>query len=166
MEPLEDGLNDPVRPRIFVDADACPVKDEIYRVADRYRVPVFVVANTYLRVASDPLVRLKVVETGPDAADDWIAAQTGAGDIVITADIPLASRCLKTGALVIGATGKPFTEASIGMALAGRGLAEHLRSIGETTRGPNAFGPKDRSRFLSALDEAVNRIRRAPSPMR
>ena len=145
------------RIRIFVDADACPVKDEVYRVADRYRLLVFVVANAFMRVPKHERIKLVSVDAGPDAADDWIALRAGPGDIVITSDIPLASRCLKAGAAAIGPTGKPFTTDSIGAALAGRGIAEHLRSIGEMTSGPKALAPADRSRFLSALDTAVNR---------
>ena len=146
--------------RVLVDADACPVKDEIYKVAARYGVQVFVVANAPLRVPKDPSIELIVVEAGPDAADDWIARRAGRNAIVVTADIPLAGRCLKGGAQVIGTTGKPFTDASIGSALAGRGLSEHLRSIGQSTRGPAAFGPNDRSRFLQALDAAIVKAQR------
>lgn len=147
-------------PKIFVDADACPVKDEVYRVAARYGLRVFVVSNGSIRVPDDPMIERVLVEAGPDAADDWIVAQAGRGDIVITADIPLAGRVLKNGAIAIGTTGKAFTESSIGMALAQRGLMEHLRSTGEITGGPKAFARTDRSRFLSALDEAVNRAKR------
>jgi len=146
--------------RIFIDADACPVKDEIYKVARRYRVPVSVVANAFIMVPAEPLIERVVVEAGPDVADDWIAERAGGEDIVVTQDIPLAARCLKAGAAVLNNKGAPFTEASIGMALAGREIAEHLRSFGQTTGGPKPFGPADRSRFLQALDEAVNRIRR------
>ena len=146
--------------RLFVDADACPVKDEAYRVAARYGLMTYVVANAPIRVPQSPLTRFVMVEQGPDAADDWIALRAGPQDIVLTADIPLAGRCLKAGASVIGFTGKPFTEASIGMALAQRGLMEHLRETGAVTGGPKSFAPADRSRFLQALDEAVVRIRR------
>lgn len=148
------------RPRLVVDADACPVKDEIYRVAGRYGLQVFVVTNSYLRLPQSASIQLVVVDGGFNAADDWIADHAKAGDIVITSDIPLAGRCLASGAAVIGATGRAFTEASIGNAMADRGLNEHLRAIGERTGGPRPFGPADRSRFLSALDEAVNRARR------
>jgi uncharacterized protein YaiI (UPF0178 family) len=148
--------------RIFVDADACPVKDEVYKVAGRYRLPVFVVANAFLMVPKDPLIERVVVEAGPDVADDWIAERAGPRDVVITNDIPLASRCLKSGAQVIGAQGRRFTEDMIGSALASRAIGEHLRSMGEVTRGPPPFQSADRSRFLSALDEAVNRARRVP----
>jgi uncharacterized protein YaiI (UPF0178 family) len=144
-----------------VDADACPVKSEIYRVAGRHGVKVFVVSNSFLQVPQDPLIERVVVSSGFDAADDWIAERAGRGSIVITADIPLASRCVKAGAEVIGPTGKPFTEAAVGMALATRNLMEDLRAMGEVTGGPRAFSPKDRSAFLSALDVAINRLKRA-----
>ena len=146
---------------IYVDADACPVKAEIYRVAERHGLKVFVVSNAILQVPQDPLIERVVVSSGFDAADDWIAERAGRGAIVITADIPLASRCVKAGAEVIGPTGKPFTQASIGMALATRNLMEDLRAMGEVTGGPKAFSPKDRSAFLSALDVAINRLKRA-----
>jgi uncharacterized protein YaiI (UPF0178 family) len=146
---------------LYVDADACPVKPEIYRVAGRHRVKVFVVSNSFLQVPQDPLIERVVVSAGFDAADDWIAERAAPGAIVITADIPLASRCVKAGAEVIGPTGKPFTEASVGMALATRNLMEDLRAMGEITGGPKAFSPKDRSAFLSALDVAINRLKRA-----
>jgi uncharacterized protein YaiI (UPF0178 family) len=149
--------------RIFVDADACPVKDEVYRVAARYGAHTYVVANAFLMVPASPAIERVVVDAGPDVADDWIAERAGPRDVVVTADIPLADRCLKAGAQVVGPTGRRFTEDSIGAALAQRGLAEHLRSMGEPTRGPAPFGPRDRSQFLSALDEAVNRARRAPA---
>lgn len=146
---------------IYVDADACPVKPEIYRVAARHGVRVFVVSNAFLQVPRDPLIERVIVGSGFDAADDWIAERAGPGAIVITADIPLASRCVKAGAEVIGPTGKPFSEASIGMALATRNLMEDLRAMGEVTGGPKAFSAKDRSAFLSALDVAINRLKRA-----
>lgn len=147
-------------PTIYIDADACPVKEEIYKVARRYALPVKVVANAFLLTPKEALIERVVVESGPDIADDWIADRAGRGDIVVTADIPLAARCLKSGALVIGPTGRAFTEDSIGSALASRSIGEHLRSIGEVTRGPAPFQAGDRSRFLSALDEAVHRARR------
>lgn len=146
---------------IYVDADACPVKSEIYRVAERHRVKVFVVSNSYLQVPQDLLIERVVVSSGFDAADDWIAERAGRGAIVITADIPLASRCVKAGAEVIGPTGRPFTEASIGMALATRNLMEDLRAMGDVTGGPKPFSAKDRSAFLSTLDVAINRLKRA-----
>jgi uncharacterized protein YaiI (UPF0178 family) len=145
---------------IYVDADACPVKDEILRVADRHGVAVTLVANFGLRPSRNPVVTHVMVPEGPDVADDWIAERAGPDDIVITADIPLASRALKAGALAMGPTGRVFTVANIGSALATRALNQHLRETGES-RGYNAeFGPKDRSRFLQALDEAVSRLAR------
>ncbi len=147
--------------RIYVDADACPVKDETYRVAARYGIDVFVVANSPILIPRAPRIERVVVAAGPDAADDWIAERTGPGAIVVTADIPLASRCVKAGAEVLSPIGKRFSESSIGMALATRNLMDHLRSIGEATSGPKAFGPRDRSNFLSALDNVVTRLKRA-----
>ena len=147
--------------RIYVDADACPVKDEIYRVAARHGLPVSVVANGFIRVPQDPLIERISAGSAPDAADDWIAQRAGASDIVITADIPLASRCVKAGAQVIAPTGKPFTADSIGMSLAMRDLMTDLRSAGEVTGGPRPFAPRDRSAFLSALDQAIRRLQRA-----
>lgn len=146
---------------LYVDADACPVKDEVYRVADRYAAPVFVVSNSWIRVPRDPRITLVAVSAGPDAADDWIAERAAAGDVVITADIPLADRALKAGAQAIHPAGRPFTSDSIGAALASRSIGEHLRSMGEITGGPKPFAPADRSRFLQALDAAVVRARRA-----
>jgi uncharacterized protein YaiI (UPF0178 family) len=146
---------------IFVDADACPVKDEVYRVAERYGVKNFVVANSFMRVPEGASIERIIVGDDPDAADDWIAARAGPSSIVITSDIPLASRCVKAGAEVLASTGRRFTEASIGMALATRDLMDHLRATGETTSGPKAFSPRDRSNFLSALDNAVVRLKRA-----
>ena len=146
---------------IFIDADACPVKDEIYRVADRYRLRVFVVANGPIRVPRTPSIEQIVVGAGSDAADDWIAERAREGSIVVTSDIPLASRCIKTGAEVLTSTGRRFTEASIGMALATRNLMDHLRSTGDVTSGPKAFTPRDRSNFLGAFDNVVVRLQRA-----
>jgi uncharacterized protein len=152
----------PVEPlAIYVDADACPVKPEVYRVAARHGIKVHVVANSFMQVPRDPMIERVIVGAGFDAADDWIAERARRGAIVITADIPLASRCVKAGADVIGPTGKPFSEASIGMALATRNLMEDLRAMGDVTGGPKPFSPKDRSAFLSALDVAVNRLKRA-----
>ena len=131
--------------RIYVDADACPVKDEIYRVAIRHGLPVSVVAGNFIRVPQDPLIERIAAGSGMDAADDWIAERAGKGDIVITSDIPLASRCVKAGADVIAPNGKPFTEQSIGMTLAVRNLMHDLRSAGEVTGGPGPFSPRDRS---------------------
>lgn len=146
---------------ILVDADACPVKAEVYRVAERHGVKTFVVANSFLQVPQSPLVERVIVSTGFDAADDWIAERARRGAVVITADIPLAHRCVTAGADVIGPTGKPFSEASIGMALATRNLMEDLRASGTITGGPKPFSQKDRSAFLSALDLALVRLKRA-----
>jgi uncharacterized protein YaiI (UPF0178 family) len=148
---------------IYVDADACPVKDEVYRVATRYGLSVFVVSNSWIRTPRDPRVSLVVVDEGPDVADDWIAVRAGQGDIVVTADIPLAQRALGAGAQALHPTGRPFTADNIGGALASRAIGEHLRSMGEITGGPSAFSPADRSRFLQALDAAVVRARRQAS---
>ncbi len=145
---------------IYVDADACPVKSEVMRVADRHGLPVHMVSNQWLRLDDNPRVNRVVVGDGLDAADDWIAERIGDGDIAITADIPLAARCLDAGASVIGPTGKPFTEQSIGMALAMRDLMAHLRDTGEVTGGGPAFSKQDRSRFLTALEETIRSIRR------
>jgi hypothetical protein len=146
---------------IYVDADACPVKNEVYRVAARHGLKVIVVSNSPIAVPRDPLVERVVVAAGMDEADNWIAGRVSRGDIVITADIPLASRCVKAGAAVIAPTGRVFTEESIGMALATRNLMESLRSAGEITGGPKSFSPRDRSSFLSALDQAIVRLKRA-----
>jgi uncharacterized protein len=146
--------------RIFVDADACPVKPEIYRVAERYGLKVFVVANAFMAVPRSDMIERVIVAEGADIAYDWIADRATENDIVITADIPLAGRCVKKGASVIGPTGKPFTEDSIGMALATRDLLTDLRSAGATTRGPPPLSSQDVSRCLSALDLAVTRLKR------
>jgi len=151
--------------RIFVDADACPVKDEIYRVAVRHGVPVSVVAGQFIRVPQDPLVERVAAGSAMDAADNWIAERAGPGDIVVTADVPLASRCVKAGAEVIAPNGKPFTEQSIGMTLAVRNLMTDLRSSGELTGGPKSFSPRDRSAFLSELDQTIRRIQRRQADM-
>ena len=147
-------------PRIFVDADACPVKAEVYRVAERCGLHVFVVSNSWIATPRAAYIERVVVDAGPDAADDWIAERAGPGDIVVTADIPLADRCLKAGAQAIRPDGRAFTHDSIGSALAGRSVGEHLRSIGVATAGPPPFGPRDRSAFLQALDRAVTVARR------
>ncbi|ABD07897.1 Protein of unknown function DUF188 [Rhodopseudomonas palustris HaA2] len=151
--------------RIYVDADACPVKDEIYRVAERHGLPVSVVAGSFIRVPTHPLIERIAAGSGMDAADDWIAERVQPGDIVVTADVPLASRCVKAGAEVLAPNGKPFSEESIGMTLAVRNLMTDLRSSGEITGGPRGFTPRDRSAFLAALDTTIRRIaRRRPSP--
>ncbi len=148
-------------PEIYVDADACPVKPEILKVAERHDLPVTFVANSGLRPSRDPMVEQVVVDAGPDIADDWIAERAGPGDIVITADIPLADRCLKAGAQALKANGQPFTEASIGMALAMRDLMRELRETGDAKGGGPPFSRADRSRFLQALEDAIQAIRRA-----
>ena len=145
---------------IYVDADACPVKDEVVRVAERHGATVHFVSNAYMRLPEGPLIRRVIVPDGPDAADDWIATRITPADVAVTADIPLASRCLKAGARVVGPTGKPFTDAGIGMALAMRDLSRHLRETGES-RGFNAsFTRADRSRFLQALEHAMQAARK------
>src|SRR5688572_14926197 len=156
----------PARPamtglRILVDADACPVKEEIYKVAFRHEVPVAIVSNSYMRVPSHKLIERIVVGAGFDAADDWIAAEAGPTRVVVTGDILLADRCLKSGAAVIAPNGKPFTSSSIGAAIATRAIMADLRAGGDAIGGPPPFARTDRSRFLSALDEALVRLKRA-----
>jgi len=146
---------------IYVDADACPVKTEVYRVAERHGLKVFVVANSVLAVPQHPTIERVIVGEGFDAADDWMAERARRGAVVITADIPLASRCVKAGADVIGPTGRPFTASSVGLALATRNLLQDLRAGGAVTGGPRPFSPRDRSAFLSALDLAIVRLERA-----
>jgi uncharacterized protein YaiI (UPF0178 family) len=148
--------------RILVDADACPVKDEVYKVAWRREVPVRVVSNSWLRVPAHPLIERIVVSDGFDAADDWIAGQADARSVVVTGDILLADRCLKKGAVVLGHNGKPFTSASIGGAIATRAIMADLRAGagGDGIGGPAPFSKTDRSRFLQALDEALARLQR------
>jgi hypothetical protein len=146
---------------IYLDADACPVKEEVYRVAARHGLKVIVVGNSPIAVPREPWIERIVVGGGMDAADDWIALRAGAGDIVVTADVPLASRCVKAGATVLAPNGKPFDEDSIGPALATRNLLHELRSAGEITGGPRPFAPRDRSQFLQALDRAIVRLMRA-----
>ena len=145
---------------LYIDADACPVKDEVFRVAERYALQVFVVSNSWIRTPTLKLIRQIVVDQGPDVADDWIAERADAAAIVITADIPLAERALKAGGQAIHPTGRVFTTDNIGAALASRGVGEHLRSFGEITGGPKPFAPADRSRFLQALDAAVVKARK------
>jgi uncharacterized protein YaiI (UPF0178 family) len=147
--------------RVFVDADACPVKAEVYRVAERHGAHVLVVSNSVMAIPPAPWIERIIVEGKPDAADDWIIERARRGDIVITADVPLAARGVKAGAEVIGPTGRAFTEASIGMTLATRNLMDNLRSAGQITGGPRPFAAKDRSAFLSALDLALVRLKRA-----
>lgn len=145
---------------LYVDADACPVKDEIYRVAARHNIPVQVVANSHMAIPRDPLITRVVVGAAFDAADDWIAERANADAIVITSDIPLASRCVKAGASVLTPTGRELTDASVGMALATRNLMQDLRESGERMSGPKPFSARDRSAFLGALDRVINRMRR------
>lgn len=145
-------MNEPSAPTIFVDADACPVKDEAIRVAERLNLPIVLVSNGGVRPSRDPMVRVVVVPSGADAADDWIVEHAHANDIVLTADIPLASRAIDQGCHVLGFTGKPFTPASIGMALAMRDLKQHLRETGDIKGYNPGYRPADRSAFLSALD--------------
>jgi uncharacterized protein YaiI (UPF0178 family) len=145
---------------VFIDADACPVKDEVYKVAGRYGLKTYVVANGFMRVPETPLVERVIVEAGPDAADDWIVARIAPGDIAITADILLAQRVLKAGAHALAPNGKPFTDQSIGAAVAQRALMEQLRATGDIVGGPRPFARDDRSRFLQALDTVVQKERR------
>ena len=151
---------------IYVDADACPVKREVYRVAERHAgkglaLKVYVVTNSFIAVPKDPMIERVVVGADMDAADNWIAERAVRGDIVITADVPLASRSVKAGAEALAPTGRAFTADSIGMTLATRNLLSELRSAGEVTGGPKPFSARDRSQFLSALDQAIERLRRA-----
>ena len=146
--------------RILVDADACPVKEEVYRVARRYGLKTYVVSNGWMQVPREALIEQVVVDAGPDVADDWIAERAGAGDVVVTADMPLAGRCVAAGAAVLAPDGREWTPANIGAALATRNLMTDLRSAGLETRGPKPFGAKDRSAFLSALDRVLGRIAR------
>ncbi len=146
--------------QVLVDADACPVKDEIYKVAFRHAVPVTIVSNSPIRTPAHDLINRVVVSDGFDAADDWIAERAGRATVCITADILLADRCLKAGAIVIGPNGKPFTANSIGSAVATRAIMADLRANGDAIGGPPPFTKADRSRFLSALDEAIVRLRR------
>ena len=149
---------------IYIDADACPVKDEVYKVAARYGLKTFVVSNAFIQIPKSPLIERMIVDAGPDVADDWIAEQAVAGDVVITNDIPLAGRVLEKDAAAIAPNGRPFTRDSIGPALAQRAIMEHIRSTGEITGGPRRFAAADRSKFLQALDEAIQKIRRGRRP--
>ena len=160
------SLSLPQKPiAIYIDADACPVKQEVYRVAERHALKgaalkVFVVSNSPIAVPRDEMVERIVVGGGMDEADNWIAERAGRSDVVITADIPLASRCVKAGATVLAPNGKPFTEESISVTLATRNLMDSLRSAGAITGGSRPFAPRDRSNFLSALDQALVRLKR------
>ncbi len=146
--------------QVYIDADACPVKDETYRVAGRYGLRVFVVANGWLRVPEAPLIERVIVTEGLDRADDWIVEHAGRGDIVITADVPLADRALKRGARALAPNGRPFTTASIGNDLATRNLLTELRDTGQIRGGGRPFTREDRSRFLGTLDAMVHAVRR------
>ena len=147
-------------PDIYVDADACPVKNEIYRVASRYGLRVILVSNSWMRIPESSRVELVLVDSGPDMVDDWVAEHVQRDDIVISGDIPLASRCIRRGAHVLGNTGRPFTEDNICDALSIRNLLHDLREQGVMTRGPRPFSKKDRSRFLQELDKMIVRIMR------
>jgi len=143
---------------IYIDADACPVKDETYRVAKRYGIPVTLVANTWMRIPNDGSVELVVVKGDFDAADDWIVEHTGAGDVVVTADVPLAARCVACKSRVVSPRGKEFTEASVGDAVATRDLLTQLREAGVVSTGPPPFDKRDRSRFLQTMDTVVRSL--------
>ena len=149
---------------IFIDADACPVKEEVYRVAGRFHLDVTLVANSRMRVPHAPRIALQIVGEGPDVADDWIVDHAQPCDIVVTSDIPLVHRCLEKGACVIGPTGKPFTKDNIGQSVAMRNLLSDLRDAGEMTGGPPPLKKRDRSRFLQQLDEMIQGIQRQQPP--
>ena len=149
--------------KIYIDADACPVKEETYKVALRYGLQTYVVSNAFMQVPKAALIERVVVSAGPDVADVWIVEQLNAGDVVVTNDIPLAARALAKDAHAVAPHGRAFTEDSIGMALAQRALMEHIRSTGETTSGPPSFSSANRSRFLQALDQIISRERRLRS---
>ncbi len=154
-------MNEPATPiTIYIDADACPVKAETYRVAERYGVKVYLVSNSHIAAPREAFIERVIVSSGPDAADDWIAERASRGSIVVTADIPLAHRCVKAGAGVIAPNGRILEEASIGMALATRNLMDELRSAGQITGGPKPFDRRDRSNFLSSLDLMIVRLQR------
>lgn len=150
--------------KIYIDADACPVKEEIYKVAGRYGLQSFVIANSYMQIPASPLITRIIVDAGPDVADDWIVEHVLSGDIVVTSDIPLAARVLAREAHALAPYGRPFTQDSIGSDLAQRSLMEHIRSTGETTGGPPPFSPAARSRFLQSLDQIITREKRKRSP--
>ena len=145
---------------IYIDADACPVKDETYKVAERYKLMTFVVSNSFIQIPKWPLIQRMIVDAGPDIADDWIAERAVAGDVVITNDIPLAGRVLEKGAHAIAPNGRAFTPDSIGAALAQRAIMEHIRSTGEITGGPPPFSNANRSQFLQTLDQVVGKALR------
>lgn len=151
----------PAQTTIFIDGDACPVKDETYKVAARYGLKTYVVSNSFMMIPTSPMIERVIVDAGPDVADDWIAEHCGPGDIVVTNDIPLADRCLKAGAAAVRPDGRLFTVDSIGAALAQRAIMEHIRSTGEITGGPKPFDRNARSQFLQALDQEVHKAKRA-----
>lgn len=146
--------------KIFIDADGCPVKEETYKVALRYQLPVFVVANKHMQIPLHPQIQMQVVKAGPDEADNWIAENISENDICITTDIPLADRCLKKNAKVLDARGEEFTENMIGDAMATRELMKELREMGQVKGGPPPFEKRDRSQFLSSLDRIIQAIKR------
>jgi uncharacterized protein YaiI (UPF0178 family) len=146
--------------KIYIDADGCPVKDEVYKVAERYKLPVVLVANKKLKLPANPLLEMVVVSGGFDAADDWIVENSKANDIVVTADILLADRCVKKSARVLGPKGEEFTEDNIGSAVATRELMQNLRHMGEMRGGPAPMDKRDRSRFLGTLDQIIQSIKR------
>jgi uncharacterized protein YaiI (UPF0178 family) len=146
--------------QIYIDADACPVKDEVYKVAERYGLETWVVSNAFMMIPRSPLIARMIVDAGPDVADDWIAEHMAPGDVAITNDIPLAERVLKAGGHAIAPNGRPFTENSIGAAIAQRALMEQLRATGDIHGGPKPFDRNDRSRFLQTLDEVIQKERR------
>jgi uncharacterized protein YaiI (UPF0178 family) len=150
----------PIAVAVFIDADACPVKDEVYKVALRHGLKTYVVSNAFMMIPRSTLIERVIVDAGPDVADDWIAEHVAAGDVVVTSDIPLAERVLKAGGHAVAPSGRPFTENSIGGAIAQRALMEQLRSTGEITGGPKPFDRNDRSRFLQTLDEVIQKERR------
>lgn len=146
--------------KIYIDADGCPVKEEVYRVAERYKLSVIVVANTYLNVPASPLIQMNVVSGSFDAADDWIVESSQAGDIVITGDILLADRCVKKAVRVLGHKGNEFTEDNIGSAVASRELMQNLRHMGEMRGGPAPMDKKARSNFLGTLDQIIQSLKK------
>ncbi|MEL7542463.1 MAG: YaiI/YqxD family protein [Pseudomonadota bacterium] len=148
---------------IYVDADACPVKEEIYKVAGRHKMKVFIVANSFMRMPASPLIERVLVDDGPDVADDWIAEHATPDDVVVTADVPLAARCVPEGIVTLAPNGKPFTPDNIGMKLATRNLMQDIREATHTQTYNAAFGPQDRSRFLQALEQAIQTIKRKAS---
>ena len=155
---MADPAQKPIE--IWIDADACPVKDEVYKVAQRYGLKTWVVSNAFMMIPKSAMIARVIVEAGPDIADDWIAEHVAPGDVTVTNDIPLAERVLQAGGHAVTPSGKPFTENSIGAAIAQRALMEQLRSTGEITGGPKPFDRNDRSRFLQALDEIIQKERR------